>query len=158
MMIDIHSFATETSSGVFHCKSWGLTLDFSVIDALTSAAKANPNNRARICMHPAVEDLEQQMLIVMVNNAEDVPHMHLHKREALIPIVGSAEYQTFDDRGNSLERLLMGTDAAQYVSSPLGVYHRVVLKTPVFAFWEFALGPFTSESTIPAPWANDIGH
>jgi cupin fold WbuC family metalloprotein len=107
-------------------------------------------------MHPTVEDLEQQMLIVMVNNAVDVPHLHLHKREALMPIVGTAEYQTFDHRGVPLERLLMGTDAAQYVSSSIGVYHRVVLKTPVFAFWEFALGPFTSGSTIPAPWANDL--
>jgi len=156
-MINIHSFTTETSPGVFHCNSWGLTLDSSIIEALIAEAKGNQSNRARICMHPAVDDLEQQMLIVMVDNAEDVPHMHLQKREALIPIMGAAEYQTFDDRGDSLERILMGTDAAQYVSSPLGVYHRVVLKTPVFAFWEFALGPFTSESTIPAPWADGIG-
>jgi len=107
-------------------------------------------------MHPAVEDLEQQMLIVMVKNAVDVPHVHMHKREALIPILGAAEYQTFDHRGVPLERLLIGTNATQYVSSPLGVYHRVVLKTPVFAFWEFARGPFTSDSTIAAPWALDL--
>jgi cupin fold WbuC family metalloprotein len=155
-MIDIRSFTTETSPGVFHCHSWGLTVDPSIVEALTAEAKANQNNRARICMHPTVEDIEQQMLIVMVDNAVDVPHMHLHKREALIPIVGAAEYQTFDHRGVLLGRQVMGKDAAQYVSSPLGVYHRVVLKEPVFAFWEFALGPFTSGSTIPAPWAQDL--
>jgi cupin fold WbuC family metalloprotein len=157
-MIDLRSLATETSPGVFHCLSWGLTLDSSITEALTAEAKANQNNRARICMHPDVEDIEQQMLIVMVDDAVDVPHMHLHKREALIPIIGAAEYQTFDNRGALVERLLMGTDDAGYVSSPLGVYHRVVLKTPVFAFWEFTLGPFTSDSTIPAPWAPDMEH
>ena len=155
-MTDIRTFATETSLGVFHCHSWGLTLDSSIIDALIVEARANQNNRARICMHPSVDDLEQQMLIVMVDNAFDAPHMHLDKKEALIPIVGAAEYQTFNHEGALVDRVLLGEDGARYVSSPLGVHHRVVLKTPVFAFWEFALGPFTSESTIPAPWANDL--
>ncbi len=155
-MIDIRSFTTETNPGVFHCHSWGLTLDSSIIEALTAEAKSNQNKRARICMHPDVEDIEQQMLIVMVDSAVDVPHMHLHKKEALIPIVGAAEYQTFDHEGVLLDRLLLSADGARYVSSPLGVHHRVVLKTPIFAFWEFALGPFTSESTIPAPWAHDL--
>jgi cupin fold WbuC family metalloprotein len=154
MMIDIRSFTKETSPGVFHCHSWGLALDSDIIGALTIEAKANNNNRARICMHPTVDDFEQQMLIVMVDNAFDTPHKHLHKKEALIPIVGAAEYQTFDHEGALVDRLLLGEDGARYVSSPLGVHHRVVLKTSVFAFWEFALGPFTSESTIPAPWAN----
>jgi cupin fold WbuC family metalloprotein len=133
-----------------------MTLGPDIVEALTVEAKANQNNRARICMHPAIDDLEQQMLIVMVDDAVDVPHMHLHKKEALIPIVGAAEYQTFDYEGVLLDQLLLGEDGVQYVSSPLGVHHRVVLKTPVFAFWEFALGPFTSESTIPAPWANEL--
>lgn len=155
-MIDIRTFATETSLGVFHCQSWGMTLDYSVIEALTAEARANSSNRARICMHPTVDDLEQQMLIVMVDNAYDAPHKHPHKREALIPVVGAAEYQTFDNEGIFMDQLLMGEGGVRYVSSPLGVHHRVVLRTPVFAFWEFALGPFTGESTIIAPWVNGL--
>jgi len=97
------------------------------------------------------------MRIVMVGNALDVPHMDTHKNEALTPSVDASEYRAFDRKGVLLDRLLLRADGARYVSSPLGVHHRVILKTPAFAFWEFSLGPFTSESTIPAPRAHDRG-
>ena len=146
----------EVSQGVFQCDKWGATLDERVVTELVYAARINPRHRARLCLHPGPEEIEQQMLIVMVEGAIDAPHMHPAKREALLPFVGTAEYQIFSQDGIVQKRIPLGGQDVMYVSSPLNVFHRLVLKGPVFAFWEFAQGPFTGTSTVPAPWPDPM--
>jgi len=103
-------------------------------------------------MHPEIHDIEQHMLLVMVEGSRDRTHMHPSKREALIPVVGSARYEIFNHAGTKVDSHVLGEQGLRYVSSPVGVYHRLVLTDEVFAFWEVALGPFTEDSTVPAPW------
>lgn len=151
----LRSIAEETAVGVFHCRKWGMSLSVEVLEALTLEARASQLKRARLCMHPTTQAAEQQMLIVMADDAEDAPHMHPQKREALLPIAGSAQYEIFDDSGNLIGSKLLGPGGLMYVSSPIGVYHRIVLLEPVFAFWEFTQGPFNSQSTVRAEWPRD---
>ena len=152
----ILDFSREVSPGVFHCNEWGVTFSTEVVTDLIDAARRNSRYRARLCLHPRPEDVEQQMLIVMVEGAIDAPHMHPKKREALLPLLGTAEYQVFSEEGIVRNRIPVGGSDVMYVSSPLNVFHRLVLKEPVFAFWEFAQGPFTSTSTMPAPWPDPL--
>ena len=155
-MSNLREFAIECSPGVFHCRKWGTAIKSEAVQLLIVEARHNPRYRARLCLHPTPQEAEQQMLIVMVEGAIDAPHMHPHKREALVPILGTAEYQEFDDTGAVQNRILLGQQETMYVSSPLSVFHRVVLLEPVFAFWEFSVGPFTQSSTIPAPWLDQF--
>lgn len=150
------SIAQESSAGVFHCREWGTSLSSQALDSLIAVARASREKRARLCMHPTTADVEQQMLIVMVDNAEDAPHMHPQKREALLPITGSARYEIFDVSGKLSESKLLGPGGLMYVSSPVGVYHRLVLLEPIFAFWEFTQGPFDERSTVRAEWPRDF--
>ena len=57
-MIDVRSITAESSPWVLHGYSWGLTLEPGIVENLTAEAKANQNNRACICMHPTVVDME----------------------------------------------------------------------------------------------------
>ena len=151
-MANLFSMARETSPGIFHCTDWGVELEASVIDSLVEVARVQPSRKARLCMHPNIRETEQQMLLVMVKGAEDDIHMHPHKREALIPVAGSARYETFDEFGGLLSSRDFGGGGLQYISSPVGVYHRVVLHQELLVFWEMALGPFSQDSTRKAPW------
>ena len=153
----LRSIANESSSGVFHCYEWGMSLSSDALDSLIAVARASRDKRARLCMHPSIQDVEQQMLIVMVDDAEDSPHMHPQKREAMLPVAGAARYEIFDDSGTLVDSRLLGPGGLMYVSSPVGVYHRLVLLGPVFAFWEFAQGPFDSQSTVRANWPRNSG-
>ena len=156
LMARLRDFAHEFPHGIFHCMEWGVTLDSESVTELIEAARINPRYRARLCLHPEPEEVEQQMLIVMVEGAIDAPHMHPTKRETLLPFLGTAEYQMFSQDGIVQKRIPLGGQDVMYVSSPLNVFHRIVLKDPVFAFWEFAQGPFTSTSTMPAPWPDPL--
>jgi cupin fold WbuC family metalloprotein len=155
-MVSIPAIASETSPGVFHCREWGVTLDSQILAELIDAARTNARARARLCLHPEPEDIEQQMLIVMVEGAVDAAHKHPAKREALLPILGTAEYQLFGDSGILERRIAVGGTDSMYVSSPLNTFHRLVLKEPIFAFWEVAQGPFASGSTVPALWREPL--
>lgn len=148
----LDEIATKTSAEVFHCTTWGVALPATVVDELIAVASENPRQRARLCMHPSADDVEQQMLIVMGEAAHDAAHRHETKRETMVPIRGLARYQTFDATGNVTGSVLLGDDHLMYLSSPLNTFHALQILTPWFAFWEFAKGPFTPTSTIPAPW------
>ncbi|MCG3773040.1 MAG: hypothetical protein JW384_04267 [Nitrosomonadaceae bacterium] len=155
-MLNLLDSYREVSPGVFQCHEWGVALSTDIVKSLVDAARINPRYRARLCLHPGPEDIEQQMLIVMVEGAIDAPHMHSNKREAILPYLGTAEYQMFSQDGAVQKRIPLGAQDVIYVSSPLNVFHRIVLKDPVFAFWEFAQGPFTSDSTVHAPWPDPL--
>ena len=155
-MAGLDEIAIETGPGVFHCRSWGLTLSHEVVNLLIDEARANVRRRARLCLHPSQDDVEQQMLIVLVDGATDPAHKHPDKREALLPILGQASYQTFDDVGHLSSETRLSAGESIYVSSPVGVFHRLVLRGPIFAFWEFASGPFHPSSTVRASWIDSI--
>lgn len=137
----------EVSPGVYHAKSWGITLTSKDVEALIDKAKANPLGRARLCLHPSPDDVEQQMLIALTDQVPDPIHKHPSKREAILPVYGVAHHICYDDSGNTISRTRLESSAAIYCSSPLNTYHHLELETGVFVFWEFALGPFDTNAT-----------
>ncbi len=135
--------------GVYHSRSWGIRLNESFLDALAIIAKESDNGKARLCMHPSPDDREQQMLVALTRDCVDQIHLHPDKGETVLWVRGSAEHRTFDKSGAIVQRTALGPLGFQYVHTPAGVPHHVVILSEVFIFWEFAKGPFGKNSTIP---------
>ena len=141
--------ADETADGVFHCRSWGHALDQRTVDALEVIAAHGPNGKARLCMHPSTAEREQQMLVALSDTCNDEIHHHPTKSETVIWVSGMATHRTYDESGRVLRETLLGPEDARYVHTEQGVPHNVVVRSDVFVFWEFALGPFLPGSTVP---------
>lgn len=141
--------ADETADGVFHCRSWGQALDSRAIDALEVIAAHEQSEKARLCMHPSTDEREQQMLVALSGACEDAIHHHPTKSETAIWVRGTATHLTYDEAGEILRETQLGPEDASYVHTEPGVLHNVVVRSDVFVFWEFALGPFVPGSTVP---------
>lgn len=135
--------------GVYHSRSWGTRFDESIPDALAAIAKQSENGKARLCLHPTPDDQEQQMLVALDKECMDQIHLHPDKGETLLWVRGAAEHRTFDISGRILQETLLGPSDFQYLHTPAGVPHHVVILSDVFIFWEFAQGPFGPNSTVP---------
>lgn len=146
--IDTFEGFDETSPGVFHARSWGMTLNIEVLRCLANLAQKRPEGRSRLCLHPSPDSLEQQMVIAIAQGAQDPIHMHPTKRESLLRVSGEAEHVLYSPSGAEISRTRLGDDGCQYVSTPVGVFHSLVVISDVFVFWELAIGPFDKASTV----------
>jgi len=145
----LNGVANSNLPGVYHSRSWGTRLDESFLDALEVVAKESQNGKARLCMHPGPEDQEQQMLVALTKDCVDQIHFHPDKGETVLWVRGSAEHRTFDRSGAIVQRTGLGPTDFQYLHTPAGVPHHVVVLSEVFIFWEFGKGPFRQNSTVP---------
>ena len=143
----------ETAPGVFHAKKWGLVLSHRHVEALIACAQSQAGKVARLCLHPDVSEIEQQMLIAFADTGEGRAHLHPSKREALVLVSGEADLILYDDMGevSGFERMQRG--GTTYVSIPAGTIHNLDVREAPFVFWELALGPFLGASTVLAPWS-----
>ena len=151
----LSTIARQTAPSVFHCYSRDIFLSQQVIDELFAVARSTARQRARLCMHQAAEEREQQMLIAFIRGAIDLPHNHLGKREALLPVLGEADYITYDIDGKEVNRVRLSPEGVMYTSSPPGVHHNIEVISKEFVFWEFSPGPFDPTLTQYAPWVQE---
>ncbi len=142
-------FSVETSPGVFHARAWGMSLDQQIVEALAVMAASAPNAKARLCLHPSVDDIEQQMLVALHRSCDDAIHLHPDKGESVVVVSGFAEHRTYGRNGVTNQTTELGLDAALYVQTPAGVAHNLLVRSEVFVFWELARGPFRPGSTVP---------
>lgn len=138
--------ADETTSGVFHCRTWGQNIDDQHVDALEILAAHS--GKARLCMHPSVGDVEQQMLVAIHRSFDDAIHYHPGKHETVILVRGTANHRTYDSRGHILRTVSLARGGSTYVNTEPGVSHHVVASSRVLVFWELAQGPFRPGSTV----------
>lgn len=143
-----HLQLIPTGPQVWHSTSWDIRVDSDTIDWLRSQALQSNAGRARICFHPTLDDPLQHMLVCLTYGAVDAIHHHPNKNESIVPIDGSADLESFREDGSLLSTINLGKDGARCVSSPKGVWHRLVVRSETFTFLEFSSGPFESDSTI----------
>lgn len=139
--------------GVYHCRSWGTRFEENFVSALESVAMASQNGKARLCLHPAPNESQQEMLVVLTKDCVDQIHLHPDKGETVLWVKGSAEHRTFTMSGSIVQETLLGPSHYRYLHTPAGVPHHVVVKSDLFVFWEFARGPFGPNSTVPVEFS-----
>ncbi len=122
-------------------------------DALSSA-----RGRSRLCAHPDPDAAVHEMLIAHTDAVYVRPHRHHGKDESLLLLEGELDALFFEDDGTVRERRRMrayGGDAPFYYRIPPGVWHGLVIVSPLVVFLEVTAGPFRREQTEFPVWAPD---
>ena len=144
----LESMASRTQAGVYHCENWGMSVERSTVTALEVLASSLPGRKARLCMHPSLEDPNQQMLVAIHRDCGDEIHFHPRKDETVVWVEGSADHHSYDAQGNIEKSVRLSEERFRYVSTKKMTPHNVVVVSEVFVFWEFGYGPFRSDSTV----------
>jgi len=123
---------------------------------LKRTALENRRQRVRLCGHPGVQDAVHEMLIVHTRGTYVRPHKHLGKSESFHVIEGEADILVYDDAGNGMDVIPMGTVGSGrsfFYRLNKSAFHTLLITSEYFVFHETTKGPFDRAKTVFAPWA-----
>ena len=148
--------ARRTSQDVFHANEWGITWGKEVVDELKDVAASSERARARLCLHPAPDDLHQEMLIVMADTAVERAQRRTIGFDTKVVIEGNATLRYYTPTGDLTRSVKLGRDQATYIHSRSTEYHSLLVESDWFVFLEILQGPFDNETTEFAPWERSL--
>ncbi|GIL41462.1 WbuC family cupin fold metalloprotein [Roseiterribacter gracilis] len=121
-------------------------------------AKTGARGRSRLCAHPDSSVPVHEMLIAHTADVYVRPHRHAGKDESLLLLEGEIDALFFADDGTVRQRTAMsayGGSAPFYYRIPPGVWHAIIIRSPLAVFMEVTGGPFRREDTEFPTWAPD---
>ncbi len=133
-------------------------LERADIDRLKDVVDRTSFKRNRICVHRDTADALQEMFIVQSQATYIRPHKHIGKVESLLVLEGEADAVFFDETGDITSSVRLAdyrSGRSFFYRIGEGVYHSLVIRTPLFIFKEATLGPFDKAQTVFAPWSPD---
>jgi len=148
MLNKLNEIAKETISGVFHMRSWGMTIPDNILEDLLVQASKNANRKARLCLHPSPDEETQVTYLAFIAPYQDRIHKHPTKPEILIPILGEAEFNNYGEDGKYKNSLVMNGNKPIPVTIPSDCWHSLEVKTHNFVMIEISKGPFNIKSTV----------
>lgn len=133
----------------------GITAE--LCEKLVTLAKADPLNRARVCLHSSPDAPVQEMVIAFTKKSKTLPHRHHNKSESYHLISGEVDVVLFDETGKETQRITLSSDSRKgnlmyRLSDP--VWHTVEAKSEVVIMHETTSGPFDPAHTQWADWKN----
>jgi cupin fold WbuC family metalloprotein len=146
----------QVNDEVFYATDQPATAGWGDVAFLKEAAAKSPRQRARLCAHRDTGDLLHDMIIVMKQNSYVRPHRHASRAESLLVLEGEAEAVFFDGFGQLAKLLPMVPFSGRgvfFYRIDSGVYHTLLVRSPWLVFAEATTGPFSYETTEPAPWS-----
>jgi hypothetical protein len=146
-MVQLNEIAKESIPGVFHMRSWGLTIPENILDELMVQASKNSNRKARLCLHPSPDDETQVTYLAFVAPYQDRIHKHATKPEILIPILGQAMFHNYGEDGKLKYSSSMNAAKPIAITVPNNCWHSVEVISDYFIMMEVGKGPFTNKST-----------
>jgi cupin fold WbuC family metalloprotein len=132
-----------------------VVLDRPMMQRLEAMAKADPDGRARICLHPDDDAPVQQMIIAFTRQSELRPHRHHDKHESYTVLAGELDLVLYDDDGNEVQRLHLCAhhpDKPRMVQLRGSCFHTVVPRSEIVVILEVTNGPFDRAKTEFAEW------
>jgi cupin fold WbuC family metalloprotein len=151
---------TEVSEGVFYSRYPLPLIDSRLIEFLKSAAGRSRLRRARFCAHLSPNAQQHDMLIVSHRDTYVSPHRHLRKSETLIVLEGAANVILFDDSGDIVKTVEIGTpDSGRpfFYRMPPRQFHSMAIESELLVFLENTTGPFNVDDCEHAGWAPGSG-
>ena len=121
------------------------TVSEESIARLKKMALNAPLKRARLCLHASHEDAVQEMVIALHWDTYIRPHKHPEKSESFHMIEGSVLIGFFNDEGDILQTLELGSDPGSLFLYRMSIpfWHTVQPLTEFAIFHEVARGPFS---------------
>jgi len=139
---------------------------FDQFDDLHGQAKASPRQRQHLNIHASHEAPFQRLFIAFGLDSYVRPHRHhlVPKDETLIAAQGLLGVIVFDDAGQVVQQLKLGTErhaapgVGPVVDMPAGTWHTVLALTPDAVLLEGKAGPFDPLGPREfADWAPEEG-
>ena len=133
---------------------------------LHGQAKASPRQRQHQNIHASHEAPFQRLFIAFGLDSYVRPHRHhlVPKDETLIAAQGLLGVLVFDDAGQVVQQLKLGTErhaapgVGPVVDMPAGTWHTVLALTPDAVLLEGKAGPFDTQGPREfADWAPEEG-
>ena len=126
------------------------------LDELKLLAKNEPDKRARICLHKDDSELVHEMIIVIYEGSEIIPHRHIDKSESYHIIEGELKIVFFNDKGIENDSVILSSKRHQYpflcrISN--NSWHTIVPLEEYVIFHEVTNGPFNKNDTEYAEWS-----
>ena len=147
---------TEQNEEVLYTRARIAALGADDMAFVKARAARTSRRRCRICTHEDVDSPLHEMLIVHARGAYVRPHKHMDKAESHHIIEGTAQAVVFNDAGQVIDRIDLGTYGSGktfYYRMPGDQFHSLVITSDWFVFHETTTGPFDREKTVFAPWA-----
>lgn len=130
----------------------------TIIDELKQKALASSRKRFRLCMHHSTSHPTQEMLIVFHKDTYMPPHRHPKgKSESYHVVEGSMNVYFFDDEGNVIRSIEMGTaggEKAFLYRLSCSAWHMPMPTSEWLVYHETYSGPFEKSYDVEFPaWA-----
>jgi cupin fold WbuC family metalloprotein len=131
-------------------------IDEALIEATLAKARSSPRLRANHNFHASHADGFHRFLNAWVRGTYVAPHRHIAipKPEAFMMLRGELACFVFDDRGQVLERAVLGRSGCHGIDLAAGTWHTLAPLTEEAVCYEVKPGPWdpTTDKEF-APWA-----
>lgn len=127
-----------------------VVVDDAVIERVRRAAHASPRKRARLCLHPDLNQPLHNMLIVLLRGTDVPMHRHPHKPECYHILSGLITLIIGDDAGRDHQRIPLGplgSGRQCLCRIAPGLWHRVEVECDEVVMHESTVGPFDLAGT-----------
>jgi cupin fold WbuC family metalloprotein len=132
----------------------------SDIEFLNAAVPKSSRGRVRLCTHKVNEDRMHEMFIAFTGDNYVRPSRHIGKDESLHMLEGSGDYFFFNEQGQVIDTVSLGTyDSGYqfYCRIPTPADHALLIRSDKIAIHETTVGPFRREDTVFAKWSPEEG-
>jgi cupin fold WbuC family metalloprotein len=120
-------------------------IDDVMIRRMRDLALGSPDGRARLCLHHALSDPVQEMILALTSANCYPAHRHRDKAESYHILEGDLAILIFDDAGRVTHRHLLssaGPGSGKALRIGPMLWHAVVALSPTVVFHETTSGPF----------------
>ncbi len=149
----------KVSDEVYHALADTFSLSSEDVQQLINLSSQNVGKKARLCVHPRIEDPVHQMFIAHKKGTYVRPHKHANKNESMLILQGRADYVVFNERGDIDRVIPMGdysTSQSFFMSIAPGTFHCIFIRSEWLLFFEVVEGPFIKDKTIFPDWSPTI--
>lgn len=134
------------SDEVYYLRGDIRVVDHPLFNFLETAAKENPRQRCRICLHDNPAAPIHEMIIAHRKNVFVPPHVHLDQAETFTILSGLATLHLLNESGRLLHSIPLGDIHSQRstcINIPKGQWHTQSFESEVVIFYEVTSGPFS---------------
>ena len=123
------------------------------IAGVIAAAKAAPNGRARLILHPTREDALHEMVIALPATSCDHPHINFKSGKSFLALSGQFAVMHCSDDGSVIRPIVLSAGdrpGARMARLRAPAWHTIIPLEGNTVFLESIIGPF--EGNLWAPW------
>lgn len=118
-------------------------IDTTLLDSVSSEAKASPRLRMNYNFHQSLEDKCHRMLNAVEPGTEVPIHRHPTKDESFVVLRGKVRVTTYNDDGTVIESVVLCAEEGRYgVDIKKGVWHNLESLESGSVIFECKEGPF----------------